>query len=296
MGVKKRNPIISLLLSVIAPGLGQIYNGQLKKGIFLYGTGIFLLLIRYFACSTFYGLLIWWLLFLPLYPYIILNALLFSLKTKVINLKLYNKWYIYLLCIPIMNGIFFRTLFLNLNFGPKAYSIVSQSMLPALQPGDLLIVNCVYGFRNSKTLTLETWTPESKPKRGDVIVYAFPPDPSKDYLHRIIGLPGERIQIINKKVYIDGKLMETPGAVSDDPAIIPAPDGPGGSPRDNLGPVVVPANAYFVMGDNRDHSFDSRFWGVVPLKSIIGKASYIYFSRDPQSHQIHWTRFGKNIN
>jgi signal peptidase I len=294
MEVKKRNPIISLLLSVIAPCLGQIYNGQLQKGIILYGLGIFLLLISHFICSTFYGLLIWWLLFLLLFLYIIFNALIFSIKTKMINLKFYNKWYVYLLCIPIMNGIFLGTATLKSKIGPKAYRIVSGSMLPGLHPGDLLTVNFVYGFRNSKML--EAWPVGSKPQRGDVIVYNFPPDPSKDYIHRIIGLPGERIQIINKKVYIDGRLMETPQAVNDDPTIIPAPNGPSGSPRDNLGPIVVPANAYFVMGDNRDHSYDSRFWGIVPLKSIIGKASYIYFSKDPKSHQIRWNRFGKNIN
>jgi signal peptidase I len=294
MEVKKRNPIISLLLSILSPGLGQIYNGQLKKGIILYGIGIFLILIGHFLCSTFYGLLIWWLLLLALYPYIIFNALITSIKTKTINLKFYNKWYIYLLCIPIMNSLFFGTIALKSKIGPKAYRIVSASMYPSLQIGDLLTVNYVYGFRNSQTL--ETGTTKNKPQRGDIVVYTFPPDPSKDYLHRVIGLPGERIQIIKKKVYIDGRLMETPQAVYDDPAVTPPPPAPADSPRDNLGPIVVPTNAYFVMGDNRDHSFDSRFWGVVPLKSIIGKASYIYFSMDPQSHQIRWNRIGKTIN
>ncbi len=193
-----------------------------------------------------------------------------------------------------MNGIFLGTAALKLKIGPSAYRIVSGSMLPALQPGDLVTVNFVYGFR--KAHILEIGNPENRPRRGDVIVYNFPPDPSKDYVHRIIGLPGERLQIIDKKVHVNGRLIETPQAVHNDATILPAPTGSSGSPRDNLGPVVVPADSYFVMGDNRDHSYDSRFWGVVPLKSIVGKASYIYFSRDPKSGQIRWGRVGENIN
>jgi signal peptidase I len=159
----------------------------------------------------------------------------------------------------------------------QAFSIPSGSMQPTLLIGDYLLVNkFIYGIRNP--FTNKVWIPIGKPHRGDVVVFIFPQDPTKDYIKRVIGLPGERVQIINKKVYINGKLLETSQAVNNDALLIPSPRYPTESPRDNFGPVLVPANSYFVMGDNRDHSYDSRFWGFVPMNALRGKAMIIYFS------------------
>lgn len=155
----------------------------------------------------------------------------------------------------------------------QAFSIPSGSMQPTLLIGDYLLVNkFIYGIRNP--FSNKVWIPISKPHRGDVAVFIFPQDPSKDYIKRIIGLPGDKVQIINKKVYINGKLLETPQAVFDDNIQIPGSQ----MTRDNYGPVIVPPNSYFAMGDNRDHSYDSRFWGFVPLDDLRGKAMVIYFS------------------
>ena len=169
----------------------------------------------------------------------------------------------------------------------QAFSIPSGSMKPTLLIGDYLLVNkFAYGIRNP--LTNQVWIPLGQPHRGDVAVFIFPQDPSKDYIKRVIGLPGDRIQIINKKVYINGKLYVTPQAVNDDPIVIPSPQRPTESARDNIGPVEVPANCYFVMGDNRDHSYDSRFWGCVPMKNFLGKAFIIYFSwQGPEGMPIY---------
>lgn len=159
----------------------------------------------------------------------------------------------------------------------QAFSIPSGSMQPTLLIGDYLLVNKFsLGLRNP--FTNKVWISMGKPQRGDVVVFIFPQDPSKDYIKRVVGLPGDRLQIANKKVYINGRLVETPQAVITDPTIIPPTD----SVRDNLGPVVVPENSYFVMGDNRDHSFDSRFWGFVSLDALRGKAFIIYFSWEGQ--------------
>jgi signal peptidase I len=159
----------------------------------------------------------------------------------------------------------------------QAFSIPSGSMQPTLQIGDYLLVNkFAYGIRNP--LTNKVWIPIGTPQRGDVVVFIYPQDPTKDYIKRVIGLPGDRIQIINKKVSVNGKVLETPEAVYDDPLVIPRPHSPTESGRDNMGPVTVPANSYFVMGDNRDHSYDSRFWGFVPMDNFRGKAVIIYFS------------------
>jgi signal peptidase I len=174
----------------------------------------------------------------------------------------------------------------------QAFSIPSGSMEPTLLIGDYLLVNkFAYGIRNP--ITNKVWIPIGKPHRGDVVVFIFPLDPTKDYIKRVIGLPGDKIQVINKKVYINGKVYETPEAVYDDPLIIPPPQRPTDSSRDNLGPVTVPANSYFVMGDNRDHSYDSRFWGFVPMRDFRGKAFIIYFSwKGPPNEPLIEALFG----
>jgi len=159
----------------------------------------------------------------------------------------------------------------------QAFSIPSGSMENTLLIGDYLLVNKLsYGIRNP--LTNKVVIPTGQPQRGDVAVFIFPQDHSKDYIKRIIGLPGDRIQIVNKKLYINGKLTETPQAQYVDPVVIPPPRSPIESARDNFGPVVVPPNHYFAMGDNRDRSYDSRFWGFVPMDNFKGKAMIIYFS------------------
>lgn len=159
----------------------------------------------------------------------------------------------------------------------QAFSIPSGSMEKTLLIGDYLLVNKLsYGIRNP--LNNKVLIPIGKPERGDVVVFIFPQDTTKDYIKRVIGLPGDKVQVINKKVYINDKPIETPQARFDDDLVIPAPGGPLEAPRDNFGPVVVPADSYFVMGDNRDHSYDSRFWGFVPMNDLKGKATIIYFS------------------
>ncbi|MBM4286317.1 MAG: signal peptidase I [Deltaproteobacteria bacterium] len=164
-------------------------------------------------------------------------------------------------------------------FVVQAFSIPSGSMQPTLLIHDYLLVNKLsYGIRNP--FTNKVLVSLGRPQRGDVAVFIYPQDPSKDYIKRVIGLPGDRIQIVNKKVFINGKPYETPQAVYTDPAINPPPVHPGDSSRDNLEPVVVPPDSYFVMGDNRDHSFDSRFWGFVHLDALRGRAFIIYFSWD----------------
>lgn len=159
----------------------------------------------------------------------------------------------------------------------QAFSIPSGSMLPTLQIGDYLLVNkFIYGIRNP--FTNKVLIPISRPKRGDVVVFIFPQDPSKDYIKRVVGLPGDRVQIVNKKLLINGQPLETPQAVHSDPEVLPPPARPGEPSRDHFGPAVVPPDSYFVLGDNRDHSYDSRFWGFVHLDALRGKAFIIYFS------------------
>jgi signal peptidase I len=173
----------------------------------------------------------------------------------------------------------------------QAFKIPSGSMEPTLLVGDhILVTKFIYGthipFTNYVIL------PVSSPKRGDVVVFEYPKDESIDFIKRVIGLPGDKLQIINKQVYINGKKLYEPYAYYGDPEILPASE----SPRDNFGPVVVPEGEYFMMGDNRDFSNDSRYWGFVKRDLILGKAEIIYFSWNPKTLHIRWNRFGMLIH
>lgn len=185
--------------------------------------------------------------------------------------------------IAIILAVFIRT------FVVQAFKIPSASMVPTLQVGDHILVNkFIYGVKIP--FIRKTIIPLRKPKRGDVIVFIFPKDRSKDFIKRVIGIEGDTVEIVNKKVYINGKPFNDPYGVHNDNFIFPKRI----EPRDNFGPVTVPKDAVFVMGDNRDNSRDSRFWGFVKLKDIEGKAFIIYWSWD--NFSIKWNRIGKLIH
>ncbi len=170
----------------------------------------------------------------------------------------------------------------------QAFKIPSGSMLPTLQIGDHLLVNkFLYGIRIPYTgVRVFRIRP---PKRGDIVVFAYPVDDSKDFIKRIIGEPGDRVEVRDKKVFINGKPLDDPWGVHVDAGTMPE----GFDRRDYFGPVVVPPGQYFVMGDNRDRSYDSRFWGFVEDARIRGKAFIIYWSWDPERHLPRLGRIGR---
>ena len=161
----------------------------------------------------------------------------------------------------------------------QAFKIPSPSMEDNLLVGDHLIVNkFIYGAKGDIPLT--RLFPLRDVRRGDIAVFRFPGDPMTDYVKRVIGLPGETVMIRNKKVYIDGRPLDEPYAVFDDPQVYPdqpALPEPYRS-RDHFGPFRVGEEQYFCMGDNRDHSNDSRFWGPVPRGMVKGKPFMVYWS------------------
>jgi|UPI0003B5560B signal peptidase I (EC:3.4.21.89). Serine peptidase. MEROPS family S26A len=176
--------------------------------------------------------------------------------------------------IALVLAVFIRT------FAVQAYKIPSGSMIPTLLVGDYILVNrLAYGLRIPYYKYIFKW---GEIKRGDVIVFVFPEDPSKDFIKRVIALPSETIEIRKKKIYIDGKEIEDKwGFFSDDYF---------GPPRDDFGPFKVPPGHVFVMGDNRDESNDSRFWGPVNIQNIKGKAFVIYFSWDSNEKSVRFNR------
>ncbi|MBF8297466.1 MAG: Peptidase signal peptidase [candidate division NC10 bacterium] len=163
-------------------------------------------------------------------------------------------------------------------FVVQAFKIPSGSMLPTLQIGDHLLVNkFLYWFTD--------------PQRGDVIVFKFPQDEGRDFIKRVIALPGDKVEVRGKRVYVNDKPVQESYAVHLDPSMQENPH----SPRDNFAPVQAPSGQLFMMGDNRDYSMDSRFWGFLDIKKIKGKAFIIYWSWDRERFRPRWERIGKVI-
>ena len=183
--------------------------------------------------------------------------------------------------VAIVLALFIRT------FVIQAFKIPSGSMKETLKIGDHILVNkFIYGVKMPFLQT--TIIPIKNPKRGDIVVFKFPEDPSKDFIKRVIGVAGDVVEVRDKKVYVNSKLLNHDFGIHTDSYIFPASV----QPRDNFGPVVVPPHSLFVMGDNRDQSYDSRFWGFVDLKAVKGKALIIYWSWDKDNFGVRWNRIG----
>ena len=203
--------------------------------------------------------------------------------------KNFIKDYIEPIALAILIALFIRA------FIVQAFKIPSSSMEPTLLVGDHLLVNkFIYGIRIpysdkifGKSKKFFEW---KKPQRGDVIVFIFPKDRSKDFIKRVIGTEGEKVAIIHNKIYINDKMIDDRWGhfTLTSPSI------------EEYGPVKVPEGFLFVMGDNRDNSQDSRFWGFVNINEVKGKAFIVYFSWDSNAQKllnmIRWTRFGKLIH
>ncbi|MBN2439165.1 MAG: signal peptidase I [Deltaproteobacteria bacterium] len=189
--------------------------------------------------------------------------------------------YIEAIILAIVIAFFIRT------FVIQAYKIPSGSMKPTLLIGDHILVSKFnYGIR--LPLIRSTLLRVGTPHRGDIVVFIYPEDRSKDFIKRLVGLPGDTIEIRDKKILINGTPWNDTYGVNVDNLIIPGSV----QPRDNFGPVKVPEGSLFVMGDNRDESYDSRFWGFVPMKEVLGKALIIYWSWNHDDHRVRWNRIG----
>jgi signal peptidase I len=193
--------------------------------------------------------------------------------------------YIEAILLAIVIAFFIRT------FVIQAYKIPSGSMKPTLLIGDHILVSKFnYGIRIP--IDRSTLIPVGTPKRGDIVVFIYPEDRSKDFIKRLIGLPGDVIEIRNKNILLNGLPWSDTHSVYVDNLIIPGSV----QPRDNFGPVTVPEGSIFVMGDNRDESYDSRFWGFVPMKDVLGKALIIYWSWNQESHGVRLGRIGSILH
>jgi len=202
-------------------------------------------------------------------------------------------------------------------FGVEAFKIPSGSMIPTLTIGDHLLVNkFVYGPRIPFT-DIRIFN-GSEPKRGEIIVFKFPRDESKNFIKRIVGLPGDKIEIRKGKLFIneepvavtavgpyDGDDQRSGPPYYDKPVLLEEQLGPVRHPilylhdqtGTNFEPVLVPKDSVFVMGDNRDNSQDGRVWGFVKQNKILGRALIIYWSWDGEHGRwVRWERIGKLIH
>ena len=184
--------------------------------------------------------------------------------------------------VAVVLALFIRT------FVVQAFKIPSGSMKPTLQIGDHILVNkFLYGVK--APFWRKTIIPIKNPDRGDIVVFEFPEDPRKDFIKRVIGIAGDVVEIRDKVVFVNNRRIDDGYSIRLDNSIFPGSV----QPRDNLGPIRVPADSIFVMGDNRDHSYDSRFWGFVKLSALKGKAFIIYWSWNKEDFDIRWSRFGR---
>ncbi len=211
------------------------------------------------------------------------------MSTKGIQKKTLFKDYLEPILVAVLIALFIRA------FVVQAFKIPSGSMEPTLLVGDhLLVSKFIYGIRIPYTnIKLFQWR---KPQRGDVIVFIYPKDPSKDFIKRVIGTEGEKVQILQNKIYINDRLIDDPwGHFEKDglPEYVLKEMG-------NFGPVVVPHGSLFVLGDNRDNSQDSRFWGFLGVNAVLGKAFILYFSWNGNAEdlfeKIRWSRMGNLIH
>lgn len=184
----------------------------------------------------------------------------------------------------LLLALFIRAYFI------QAFKIPSGSMIPTLLIGDHILVNkFIYGttipFSDKRILIFR------KPEKGDIIVFKYPEDRNRDFIKRVIAVEGDEVESKNKVIYVNGKAVDEPYAQHTDTSLRPG----GIEPRDNFGPYIVPKEKYFMMGDNRDQSYDSRYWGYVDMKDIRGEALIMYWSWNGKNHWPRFERIGRLV-
>lgn len=254
---KLRRPGIALVLSILTIGLGQLYSTRPRRAVFFYGVFLVLWLLYVFTRVTYSlaGLVLSIAVAVCFAVFHLSDAWRTAKKAGVVPLRRYNRRSIYVL-IVVVHQIGIGTL-LSTVLGPpvKAYRIPTSSMEPALHVGDFIVADRKH-FDGAAL------------NRGDVVLVWHPME-GKGFFKRVIGLPGETIEMHGEQVLIDGRVVDDPwGAYR-------------GFARDpDFGPIQVPPRAYFVLGDNRNNSWDSRAWGCVRADLIKAQALYIYWARD----------------
>jgi signal peptidase I len=277
MSNKPRRPWLAALLTLLTTGLGHLYAGKLKRGIVLFGIGEFLVLIFAVAFDVIAPNVFFILFAIAVGIIFIVFCVSDAIAIAKRNRENYepakcNRWFAYvgyIVFVALFNHIY--TSVFIIPFFIQAYNIPVASMEPTLLIGDHIIVNKhIY-----KT---------SMPKRGDVVVFKYPENPKVEYLKRLIGEPGDTIEIAGRTVFINGKPLKENYVQYIDSGSIDA----------HFGPVHIPSGNYFVLGDNRDNSADSRYWGFLPRENLTGKPLFIYWSYETPPYEYRESTIFEN--
>jgi signal peptidase I len=279
--IRPRRIGIALVLSLLFLGWGQIYNGQFWKAVAIWGGLLFAS-----VCAIVIGIPAIYpglvgLLLVPVVFYVLVavDAVACARRSRAAPSQFVaNRWYAYLGLAVIAYGLSVSEALVSRRFFFQAYKISSGAMESTLLIGDDIMVD-----KRART-----------PRRGDVIVFVFPPDPTKDFVKRVIAVGGDTVAVRNGIVYLNGQQMPDPHARFE----VASQDRSLASPRDNFGPVSVPSGKLFVMGDNRDRSYDSRFWGFVDKTGVEGQVLYIYWSWNGENsavRPVRWERIGMRV-
>ncbi len=278
---KPRKPWIAGLLSLTQPGLGQMYNGEILKALVFYLLpmlvipGLILCLHSEFVRICLVSIA----LFSTAYYVIaLIDAVRTANRYKDNYLpKKFNRAIAYA-------GVFLLAVMVNISTSAilkssvvKAYKLPSASMEPTLLIGDHILLDRSQAARS--------------PQKGAIIVFEYPEDSSKDFIKRVVATGGDTVEIRDKQLYVNGIAVKEPYIAHKEADMIPASQ----NPRDNFGPQIVPVGTYFVMGDNRDRSYDSRFWGIVRGDKVKGTVKDIYWSWDKETLSVRWDRVGMKV-
>jgi signal peptidase I len=280
---KPRKPWIAGVLTLVSRGLGHLYAGSPKRGVILFGIEQSLAIALGIAIIVYtpniYSLLVFVAIGIGFVIFCIWDAVKIA-KTKRDQYELakYNRWFAYAGYFIVMSlGV---SIMISENVKTnlvKAYKLPSGAMEDTLLVGDHILVD----QRNSAR----------EPRRGDIVIFEYPEDPTKDFIKRVVAVGGDTIEVRNKTLFVNNSSITEAYAVHKETDIIPATQ----NPRDNLGPQVVPSGSFFTMGDNRDRSYDSRFWGFVSKDKVKGTVKSIYWSWDRKKGEVRWARIGKKV-
>ena len=253
-----RSPWLALILSLVAPGLGQVYNGQWRKGVGFFLAELFLALFMVLFWADFAAMLLCVSILAGYNLFVAWEAMATARRQRDYMLVPCNRWWVYLLFLAVSLGAGAAFEHAVKSWFFQAYQVPSASMLPTLRAGDHFMV--------------EVLEPEDELKRGEIVIFSLPATGGKEFVKRVVGLPGETVEIRDRVVSVNGASLDEPYIQHTREGSQPL--------RDDFGPVTLGPDQYFLMGDNREASYDSRWLGPVPRASITGRARYVYFPGD----------------
>lgn len=321
--VKRRKPWLAALLSFVCPGAGQLYNGNLRAAFVALPIAVALYFVSTFFLFGSLRLLLAAIALGFVFDTVFsVHAYREAKRLGAVALQPYQRWWIYvgfgalLYGLPDGYGNIFKERLLS-------FQIPSESMVPTLVVGDRLVADG-WAYAGGRD-----------PERGDIVVFKFPRDESIIYVKRLVGLPGDTIQFKEGEFYLNGAMVEQRRSERPSILLEPAArgkllseeekrreaDNPMGLSEvapaveyvetlgsrthlihrrqppalPNFGPVTVPEDSFFMMGDNRERSSDSRFWGFVPRKNLLGRMTFVYFSWDAKAGGLRGDRFGLKV-